>query len=47
MGLIDALVEVSKAVDVKFSYRPTRRDPADELVLEAAYTGPANIYIQC
>jgi putative PIN family toxin of toxin-antitoxin system len=41
--LIDSLLESAERVHINFSYRPTLRDEGDELVLEAAINGQADI----
>lgn len=40
--LLSALASASEPVDVHFRWRPQLRDPADELVLEAAVNGRAD-----
>ena len=38
---IDAVLAMAEPVETHFMWRPQLRDPADELVLEAAVNGPA------
>jgi putative PIN family toxin of toxin-antitoxin system len=40
-----ALASVVEAVDVHIAWRPQLRDPADEMVLEAAVNGRANVLV--
>lgn len=40
-GVLAALASAAAPVDVNFRWRPQLRDPADELVLEAAVNGHA------
>lgn len=42
-GLIDSLLVSAEQINPNFSYRPTLRDEGDELVLEAAINGRADI----
>jgi putative PIN family toxin of toxin-antitoxin system len=42
-ALIDSLLGSAERIQVNFSYRPTLRDEGDELVLEAAINGQADI----
>jgi putative PIN family toxin of toxin-antitoxin system len=42
-ALIDSLLASAERVHVNFSYRPTLRDEGDELVLEAAINGQADV----
>lgn len=43
--VIDALVSVAMPVTPHFRWRPQLRDPADELVLEAAVNGGASAIV--
>jgi putative PIN family toxin of toxin-antitoxin system len=40
--LLDAVVKVSRPVDLRFLWRPRLKDPADEMVLETAVNGAAD-----
>jgi predicted nucleic acid-binding protein len=40
--LLDALIAVAEPVDISFLWRPSLRDPDDEMVLEAAVNGRAD-----
>jgi putative PIN family toxin of toxin-antitoxin system len=40
-GFLAALASAAQAVEINFSWRPQLRDPADELILEAAVNGHA------
>jgi putative PIN family toxin of toxin-antitoxin system len=40
-GFLAALASAAEAVEINFSWRPQLRDPADELILEAAVNGQA------
>jgi predicted nucleic acid-binding protein len=42
---LDAVVALMAPVDVWFLWRPQLRDPADELVLEAAVNGQARVIV--
>lgn len=42
-GLLRELAAILEPVDVRFTWRPQLSDPADELVLEAAVNGRADI----
>ena len=43
--LLDALCRVGKPVEISFLWRPILRDPDDEMVLEAAVCGRANLIL--
>lgn len=43
--LIDALVLIAEPVETYFRWRPQLRDPADEMVLEAAVNGQADALV--
>jgi predicted nucleic acid-binding protein len=43
--LLDAIVAVSKPVRLSFLWRPTLRDPDDDMVLEAAVNGRADAIV--
>jgi putative PIN family toxin of toxin-antitoxin system len=43
--ILDALVAVSVPVMPNFSWRPELSDPGDEMVLEAAVNGQANLIV--
>lgn len=46
MGVIlDALVAVGEAVRLSFLWRPTLTDPADDMVLETAVNGRAELLV--
>lgn len=40
--VLDALCEVSELVEIAFVWRPTLKDPTDEMVLETAVNGRAS-----
>ena len=40
---IDAVIALAEPVETHFLWRPQLRDPGDELVLEAAVNGQANV----
>lgn len=42
-AIMDALASVAEPVDIQFSTRPTLRDPDDEMVLEVANNGGADV----
>lgn len=42
---VDGLVALAEAVESHFLWRPQLRDPADEMVLEAAVNGRANAIV--
>lgn len=44
-GLLSELAAVLEPVDVRFTWRPQLSDPADEMVLEAAVNGRADVLI--
>ena len=44
-GLLAELAAIIEPIDVRFLWRPQTRDPADEMVLEAAINGRADILI--
>jgi putative PIN family toxin of toxin-antitoxin system len=44
-GFLSALASVAEPVEVNFFWRPQLRDPADELVLEAAVNGRARAIV--
>lgn len=44
-GFLAALASASEGVDVHFQWRPQLRDPADEMVLEAAVNGRADALV--
>lgn len=44
-GFLAALASTSESVEVSFLWRPQLRDPADELVLEAAVNGRADAIV--
>jgi putative PIN family toxin of toxin-antitoxin system len=44
-AILDALVAVSVPVMPNFSWRPELSDPGDEMVLEAAVNGQANLIV--
>lgn len=44
-SFLGALATLCEPVDVHFSWRPQLRDPADEMVLEAAVNGRANAVV--
>lgn len=44
-GFLAALASASEGVDVHFQWRPQLRDPADEMVLEAAINGSAEALV--
>jgi predicted nucleic acid-binding protein len=41
----DALVALARPVETHFTWRPQLRDPADEMVLEAAINGRADALV--
>ena len=43
--ILDVLAAVLQPVEVHFSWRPLLRDPADDLVLEAAINGRADMIV--
>lgn len=42
---LDAVVALAKPVETHFLWRPQLRDPADEMVLEAAINGRADAIV--
>jgi len=44
-GFLAALASAAGGVDVHFQWRPQLRDPADEMVLEAAVNGSAEALV--
>lgn len=44
-NLLDVLAGVIQPVDIQFLWRPQLRDPADDMVLEAAVNGQASAII--
>ena len=44
-GFLSALASACKPVDVHFRWRPMLADPADEMVLEAAFNGRADALV--
>ena len=44
---LDGLAQLVEPVEVHFLWRPQLRDPADELVLEAAVNGSATALVTC
>lgn len=44
-GLLAALASAAAPVDLNFRWRPQLKDPADELVLEAAVNGQADAIV--
>jgi putative PIN family toxin of toxin-antitoxin system len=40
--LLDSLLRMAELVDIAYSWRPSLRDPGDEMVLEAAINGSAD-----
>ena len=44
-GFLAALASAAEAVEVHFQWRPQLRDPADEMVLEAAINGRADALV--
>ena len=44
-GLLSELAAVLEPVDVRFTWRPQLSDPADEMVLEAAVNGQADVLV--
>ena len=44
-GFLAALASAAQPVEINFSWRPQLRDPADELVLEAAVNGQADAIV--
>ncbi len=44
-NLLDVLAGVVQAVEIQFLWRPQLRDPADDMVLEAAVNGQASAII--
>jgi predicted nucleic acid-binding protein len=42
-GFLDAVIELVEPVEIWFLWRPQLRDPGDELVLEAAANGRADV----
>jgi predicted nucleic acid-binding protein len=45
MVFVDALVAMAEPVESHFLWRPQLRDPADEMVLEAAVNGRAEVIV--
>ena len=43
--LIDAIADFALAVEIDYIWRPQTRDPADEMVLEAAINGQADAIV--
>lgn len=43
--VIDGLVSIAEWVRIDYRWRPQTRDPADEMVLEAAINGAANAIV--
>jgi predicted nucleic acid-binding protein len=44
-GFLSALAAAAEAVEISFRWRPQLRDPADELLLEAAVNGRAKAIV--
>lgn len=44
-GMLSELAAVLEPVDVRFTWRPQLSDPADEMVLEAAVNGRADVLV--
>jgi predicted nucleic acid-binding protein len=44
-GFLAALVSAAEAVEMNFLWRPRLRDPADELILDAAVNGRAEAVV--
>lgn len=42
---VDALIAMAEPVEIHYLWRPQLRDPSDEMVLEAAVNGRANLLI--
>jgi putative PIN family toxin of toxin-antitoxin system len=42
---VDAVIATAEAVKIHYLWRPQLRDPSDEMVLEAAVNGRANLLI--
>jgi len=42
---VDAVIAIAEAVKIHYLWRPQLRDPSDEMVLEAAVNGRANLLI--
>ena len=42
---VDALIALAQPVETHFIWRPQLRDPADEMVLEAAINGRADVLV--
>ena len=42
---VDAVIAITEAVKIHYLWRPQLRDPSDEMVLEAAVNGRANLLI--
>ena len=45
MVFVDAVVAMAEPVESHFLWRPQLRDPADEMVLEAAVNGRAEVIV--
>jgi predicted nucleic acid-binding protein len=43
--VINALVRVAEAVQIRFLWRPLLSDPADDMVLETAVNGRADLLV--
>lgn len=43
--LLDALVSVARAVDLAFTWRPVSADPNDDMVIETAVNGGADMVV--
>ncbi len=44
-AFVDALVEIAEPVDLHFRWRPLLPDPGDEMVLETAMNGQADLLV--
>ena len=44
-GLIDSLVKVAEPVRIRFLWRPLLSDPRDDMVLETAVNGGADLLV--
>jgi len=44
-GLIDSLVKVAEPVRIRFLWRPLLSDPRDDMVLETAVNGRADLLV--
>ena len=45
IAILDALVSVAEPVRLSFRWRPVLRDPADDMVLETAVNGGAELLV--